>query len=120
MVSRQIVLESVFEKMQILIKIVSRFKITITNYSKVLCTKVAKTMYCKEFSEQCIKTCIHISTYNAQCSKIGKKCNFKGTKTHFLLFQKWQKINFCSGKKFKIAFLVLNFFLVQKLIFCHF
>ena len=63
------------------------------------------------------------------CSKIGKKCNFKSTKTHFLPFQKWQKINFCTRKKFKttknpvffspkIAFLiVLTFFLVQKLIF---
>ena len=38
---------------------------------------------------------------NAQCSKIGKKCNFKSTKTHFLPFQKWQKINFCTRKKFK-------------------
>ena len=33
------------------------------------------------------------------CSKIGKKCHFKSTKTHFLLFQKWQKINFCTRKK---------------------
>ena len=67
-----------------------------------------------------------------QCSKFGKKCNVKSTKTHFLLFQKWQKINFCTRRKFittknifffspKIAFLVvLNFFLVQKWIFCHF
>ena len=68
-----------------------------------------------------------------QCSKSRKKCNFKCTKTHFLLFQKWQKINFCWRKKFKntknpvfffspkIAFLVvLNFVLVQKMIFCHF
>ena len=38
---------------------------------------------------------------DAQYSKIGKKCNFKSTKTHFLLFQKWQKINFCTRKKFK-------------------
>ena len=60
-------------------------------------------------------------SYRAQCSKIGKKCNFKRAKTHYLHFQKWQKINFCTRKKFKIAFLVLlNFFLVQKLIFCHF
>ena len=50
--------------------------------------------------------------------KLEKKCNFKSTKTHYLHFQKWQKINFCSRKKFKIAFLVvLNFFLMQKLIF---
>ena len=33
--------------------------------------------------------------------KLEKKCNFKSTKTHFLLFQKWQKINFCTRKKFK-------------------
>ena len=53
--------------------------------------------------------------------KSEKRCNFKSTKTHYLHFQKWQKINFCTRKKFKIAFLVvLNFFLVQKLIFCHF
>ena len=38
---------------------------------------------------------------SSHCSKIGKKCNFKSTKTHFLLFQKWQKINFCTRKKFK-------------------
>ena len=37
----------------------------------------------------------------AQCSKIGKKCNLKSGKTHFLPFQKWQKINFCTRKKFK-------------------
>ena len=58
---------------------------------------------------------------HSQCSKIGKKCNFKSAKKHYLHFQKWQKINFCTRKKFKIAFLVvLNFFVVQKLIFCHF
>ena len=56
-----------------------------------------------------------------QFSKIGKKCNFKSTKIQFLLFQKWQKINFCIRKKFKITKnAILNFFLVQKLIFCHF
>ena len=33
--------------------------------------------------------------------KLEKKCNFKSTKTHFLLFQKWQRINFCTRKKFK-------------------
>ena len=35
----------------------------------------------------------------AQCSKIGKKYNFKSTKTHFFLFQKWQKIIFAPEKK---------------------
>ena len=33
----------------------------------------------------------------AQCSKIRKKCK----KKHYLHFQKWQKINFCTRKKFK-------------------
>jgi len=31
--------------------------------------------------------------------KLEKKCNFKSTKTHYLHFQKWQKINFCTRKK---------------------
>ena len=63
----------------------------------------------------------YVSPNNTQCSKIGKKCNFKSTKTHFLQFQKWQKINFCTRKKFKTTKnAILNFFLVQKLIFCHF
>ena len=43
----------------------------------------------------------HKLQMQAQCSKIGKECNFKSTKTHFLQFQKWQKINFCTRKKFK-------------------
>ena len=46
--------------------------------------------------------------------KLEKKCNFKSAKKHYLHFQKWQEINFCSRKKFKISFLVvLNFFVVQ-------
>ena len=54
--------------------------------------------------------------------KLEKKCNFKSAKKHYLHFQKWQKINSCTRKSFKIAILVvLNFFLAQKLIFfCHF
>ena len=43
------------------------------------------------------------NSVSAQCSKIRKKCNFKSTKTHFLHFQKLQKINFCTRKKFKIT-----------------
>ena len=31
--------------------------------------------------------------------KLEKKCNFKSTKTHYMHFQKWQKINFCIRKK---------------------
>ena len=45
----------------------------------------------------------------------------KKYKKHYLHFQKWQKINFCTRKKSEIAFLVvLKKFLVQKSIFCHF
>ena len=53
--------------------------------------------------------------------KLEKKCNFKSAKKHYLHFQKWQKINSCTRKSFKIAFLVvLNFFLVQKIDFWPF
>ena len=64
--------------------------------------------------------------------KLEKNAISKVQKKHYLHFQKWQKINFCTRKKFKttknpvffspkIAFLVvLNFFLIQKLIFGHF
>ena len=38
---------------------------------------------------------------NLQCSEIGKKRNFKSAKKIFLHFQNWQKINFCTRKKFK-------------------
>ena len=49
---------------------------------------------------------------DAQWVKIKKKVHsksykntffdiFKSAKTHFLLFQKWQKINFCTRKKYK-------------------
>ena len=31
--------------------------------------------------------------------KLEKKCNFKSAKKHYLHFQKWQKINFCTRKK---------------------
>ena len=31
---------------------------------------------------------------DSQCSKIRKKVQFQKYKTHFLLFQKWQKIHF--------------------------
>ena len=56
-----------------------------------------------------------------QCSKIGKKCNFKSTKTHFLPFQKWHKINFCPKKSIKLAKMQFSdLFLEQKMIFCHF
>ena len=41
-----------------------------------------------------------IKGYNSAL-KLEKKCNFKSTKTHYLHFQKWQKINFCTRKKFK-------------------
>ena len=64
--------------------------------------------------------------------KLEKKCNFKSTKTHYLHFQKWQKINFCTRKKSencifgsfklfscaKINF--LSFLKVQIMLFCTF
>ena len=33
--------------------------------------------------------------------KLEKKCNFRCAKKQYLHFQKWQKINFCTRKKFK-------------------
>ena len=36
---------------------------------------------------------------HSQCSKIGKKCNFKSSKRHYLHFQKWQKNQFLHQKK---------------------
>ena len=35
---------------------------------------------------------------STQCTKVGKKCNFESAKKHYLQFQKWQKINFCTRK----------------------
>ena len=62
--------------------------------------------------------------------KLEKKCNFKSAKKHYVRFQKWHKIKFCTRKKFKTTknaifglknfLIVLNFLLVQKSIFCHF
>ena len=53
--------------------------------------------------------------------KLGKKCNFKSTKTHFLHFQTWQKIIFRTRKKFKTTKnAIFRLFWGQKLIFCHF
>ena len=41
-------------------------------------------------------------TLKAQCSKIGKKCNFKSAKKALFAFSKMaKKINFCTRKKFK-------------------
>ena len=59
---------------------------------------------------------------NTQCSVIRKKVKFQKYKNTFLHFQKWKKKSiFAPEKSPKVAFLVvLNFFLVQKLIFCHF
>ena len=39
----------------------------------------------------------HVRLHSAL--KLEKKCSFKSTKTHYLHFQKWQKINFCTRKK---------------------
>ena len=57
----------------------------------------------------------------SQCSKIRKKCNFKSAKKTFLQQNKFETTKNPVFFSPKIAFLVsLNFFLVQKLIFCHF
>ena len=49
--------------------------------------------------DKCPKIKLISTWYSAL--KLEKKCNFKSTKTHFLLFQKWPKINFLwTGKKF--------------------
>ena len=62
-----------------------------------------------------------IHPIGTQCSRIRKKVQFQKSKKHYLYFQKWQKINFCIRKKFKTSKnAILNFFLVQKLILCHF
>ena len=56
-----------------------------------------------------------------QCSKIGKKCNFKSKKKIIFIFKNDKKSIFAPEKSPKIAFLVvLNFFLVQKLFFLPF
>ena len=64
--------------------------------------------------------------------KLEKKCNFKSAKKHYLHFQKWQKINFCTRKKFKTTknaifglkktriFGSFKLFSGTKLDFCHF
>ena len=44
---------------------------------------------------------VETTTFPQDLGKLEKKCNFKSTKTHYLHFQKWQKINFCTRKKFK-------------------
>ena len=41
--------------------------------------------------------------HRARCSKIGKKCNFKSTKTHFELFQNGKKSIFAQEKTTKNA-----------------
>ena len=41
------------------------------------------------------------SIVHSACSKIGKKVQFQKNKNTFLWFQKWQKINFSTRKKFK-------------------
>ena len=54
--------------------------------------------------------------------KFEKKCNFKSAKKHYLHFQKWQKINFWTRKKFKSTKnVILGLFPSAKIdFFCHF
>ena len=100
--------------------LISKCLLTLEVPMTVILRGIAAIMWSK-----CWQKYLWYKDYIARCSKIGKKCNFKSTKTHFLQFQKRQKINFYTRKKFKIAkfaifglkkigFLaVLNFVLVQ-------
>ena len=46
--------------------------------------------------------CWNFSSNMTECFKIGKKSAIsKVQKKHYLHFQKWQKINFCTRKKYK-------------------
>ena len=45
----------------------------------------------------------------AQCSKIRKKFNFRSTKTHFLQFQKWLKIDFFFAQEKSLKLKKCNF-----------
>ena len=57
----------------------------------------------------------------AQCSKIRKSAISKVQKSIICIFKNGKKSIFAPEKSPKIAFLlVLNFFLLLKLIFCHF
>ena len=86
-------------------------------YSKDPISTSLTTFTSEELQNEAVKLFKVIS----QCSKIRKKCKFKSTKTLFCYFKNGKKSIFAPEESPKIAFLVfLNFFLVQKLIFCHF
>ena len=70
----------------------------------------------------CDTVCVFNFFYcNTQCSKIGKKLQFQKCKKHYLHFQKWQKINFCTRRKFKTTKnAILNFFSGAKINFLPF
>ena len=56
-----------------------------------------------------------------QCSKIGKKCNFKSAKNIICIFKNGKKSIFTPEKSLWLPKMQFSdFFLVQKLIFCHF
>ena len=63
-----------------------------------------------------------VKVCSTQCSKIRKKCNFKSAKTHYLHFQKWQKINCCTRKKSENCIFgsFKRFFLCKNRFFFHF
>ena len=48
-------------------------------------------------------TGIYIYLTKPQCSKIRKKVQFQKYKNTLFAFSKWQNINFCTRKKFKIT-----------------
>ena len=70
-----------------------------TNYELGACYNV--TVECKVSQSPLAQIEINLLWCYFSALKLEKKCNFKSTKTHYLHFHKWQKINFCTGKKFK-------------------
>ena len=72
-------------------KLINRMDDTISDDELL---EMMKTIPAKTIAENSV-------LFKAQCSKIGKNCNFKSAKKHYLHFQKWKKINFCARKFFK-------------------
>ena len=60
-----------------------------------------KNKFLKHFFKSNERNYIKLKATIHSALKLGKKCNFKSTKKHHLHFQKWQKINFCTRKKFR-------------------
>ena len=86
--------------------VIFKLKFRLTNISNkninlVSCVYLQKGVKCQMFLETtreksgCLENWLFCSQrIIISALKLGKKCNFKSTKTHFLLFQKWQKNQF--------------------------